>query len=244
MTILAVTGLTKEAEIAGGFFDGRGRLRKTALHFSGGRSGVIAVAGGGDAAGLRRKLNALHGDISGVISIGLGGALSPLLQVGDVVIGERIVAEDGNYSCDTTWRVQLAARLKGAQQGALYGSDIVLVSAAAKAALFETSGGALAVDMESQVAARFAAERQLPLAALRVISDAATHTLPPAALVAMTPDGGVAVGRVLWSLARNPLQLPALIRTGRHSGTAFRELLRCRRLLGRGLGGIPGSMDL
>jgi hopanoid-associated phosphorylase len=225
VTILAVCGLTREAEIAG-------------------TDGVVAVAGGGDAAGLRKKLNALHGDIAGVISIGLGGALSPHLKVGDVVVGERIVAEDGNYQCDTTWRVQLAARLKGSHQGALYGSDVVLENATAKAALFELSGGALAVDMESQVAARFAAERQLPLAALRVISDDASHALPPAALVAMTPDGGVAIGKVLWSLAKNPLQLPALIRTGSHSGKAFKKLLRCRGLLGAGLGGFLGGLDL
>jgi hopanoid-associated phosphorylase len=225
MTILAVCGLTREAEIAG-------------------TDGVIAVAGGGDAGGLKKKLDALHGDITGVISIGLGGALSPLLKVGDVVIGERIIAADGTYACDTTWRVLLAARLKGAHQGALYGSAAVLASAAAKAELFEESGGALAVDMESQIAARFAAERQLPLAALRVISDDASHALPPAALVAMRPDGGISVGRVLWSLAKNPLQLPALIRTGRHSEKAFRKLLRCRGLLGRSLGGIAGGMDL
>ncbi len=225
MVILAVCGLTKEAEIAG-------------------TDGVIAVAGGSDAAGLRKKLYALHGDISGVISIGVAGALSPHLKIGDVVIGERIVAEDGNYHCDTSWRVLLAARLKGAHQGALYGSEVVLDSAAAKAALFEFSGGALAVDMESQAAARFAAERQLPLAALRVISDEAAHALPPAALVAMRPDGGIAMGRVLWSLAKNPFQLGALLRTGRDSSKAFKKLLRCRGLLGRGLGGIPGSMDL
>ena len=239
MTILAVCGLTREAQIAGGFSNGRGSGRKTASHFSGNRSGgVVAVAGGGDAGGLRRKLNALHGDISGVISIGVAGALSPHLTVGDVVIGERIIAEDGNYSCDTTWRVLLAARLKGAHQGALYGSDVVLASAGAKAALFETSGGALAVDMESQVAARFAGERGLPLAALRVISDNASHALPPAALVAMTPDGGVSIGRVLWSLTKNPFQLGALLRTGRDSSKAFKKLLRCRRLLGAGLGGM------
>ena len=31
---------------------------------------------------------------------------------------------------------------------------------------------------------------------------------------------------------------PALIRTGSHSGRAFRKLLGCRRLLGAGLGGL------
>jgi hopanoid-associated phosphorylase len=202
------------------------------------------VAGGGDAVGLKKKLDALHGDITGVISIGLGGALSPLLKVGDVVIGERVIAEDGSFTCDNSWRVLLAARLAGSHQGGIYGSDIVLKNAAAKSALFELSGGALAVDMESQVAARFAAERQLPLAALRVVSDDASHALPPAALVAMRPDGGIALSRVLSSLARNPLQLPALIRTGRHSGRAFKELLRCRGLLGSSLGGLFGGADI
>jgi len=221
--ILAVCGLTREAEIAGA-------------------DGVIAVAGGGDAVGLQKKLDALHGDITGVISIGLGGALSPHLKVGDVVIGERVVAGAEVYPCDSNWRVLLAARTGATHQGAITGSDTVIASAAAKAELFHTSGGALVVDMESQVAARFAAKRGLPLAVLRVISDDARHALPPAALVAMQPDGSIATGRVLWSLAKNPLQLPALIRTGRGSSKAFKELLRCRGRLGRGLGGSLGGL--
>ena len=72
MTILAVTGLTREAKIAGGI-------------------GVIAISGGGDAKALTERLDALQDDITGVISIGIAGALSPLLKPGDVVIAERIV---------------------------------------------------------------------------------------------------------------------------------------------------------
>jgi adenosylhomocysteine nucleosidase len=223
MTILAVCGLTREAETVG-------------------TDGVVAVAGGGDAKGLAEKLDALHGDISGVISIGLGGALSPHLKVGDIVIGERVIAGAATFLCDNTWRVTLAARLRAGHQGAVAGSAVALASSTAKAALFESSGGALVVDMESQVAARFAAKRKLKLAVLRVISDDASHALPPAALVAMKPDGGIALGRVLWSLLKNPLQLPALIRTGRHSERAFKRLLRCRGLLGPGLGGDLGGL--
>lgn len=218
MTILAVCGLAREAEIAG-------------------ITGVVAVAGGGDAAGLKKKLDALHGDITGVISIGLGGGLSPHLKVGDIVIGEHVVAGPEIFACDSRWRVLLAARTGATHQGGIAGSDAVIASATAKADLFHASGGALAVDMESHVAARFAAGRGLPLAVLRVISDDARHALPPAALVAMKPDGGIAIGRVLWSLAKNPLQLPGLIRTGRGSSKAFKALLRCRGLLGAGLGG-------
>ena len=219
MTILAVTGLTREAETVG-------------------IQGVIAVAGGGDAKSLSEKLDALHGDITGVISIGLGGALSPLLKVGDVVVAEKIVTPEESFRCHEGWRVALGARVPGACQGALVASPTIVDSAAAKSALFESSGGALAVDMESAVAARFAAARGLKLAGLRVISDDAGHVLPPAALVAMQPDGGISLKRVLWSLAKNPLQLPALIRTGRASSRAFKELLRCRDLCGVGLAGL------
>jgi len=214
MTVLAVTGLKREAEIAGG-------------------DGVVAVAGGGDALSLSEKLAALHGDIKGVISIGLGGGLSPLLKVGDVVIGDRVIAGNEEWTCDEHWRVSLAARLTGAHQGPVAASETILEDAAAKAALFAKTG-ALAVDMESAVAAWFAQARKLPFAVLRVVSDDARHVLPQAALVAMKPDGGIALGRVLGSLLRHPVQVPALIPPAPTSGTEFPELLRCRGLSGVG----------
>jgi len=217
MTILAVTGLAKEAKIAG-------------------VAGVVAVAGGGDSVSLEAKLNALHGDIHGVISIGLAGALSPLLKVGDVIIADRILTGIEKWDCDNGWRVRLGSRLPFALQGPLFGSDVIIERPQTKSGLHDSTG-ALAVDMESQVAARFAHQRNLPLAGLRVISDDAGHVLPPAALVAMKPDGGIALGRVLVSLLTKPTQIPALVRTARTSNKAFAELLRCRDLCGAGFAG-------
>jgi hopanoid-associated phosphorylase len=218
MTILAVTGMSKEAEMVG-------------------VAGVIAVAGGGDGDGLAKKLDALHGDITGVISIGLGGALSPLLKVGDVVIAEKIITGTEDWDCHAGWRNRLVSRLAQAHQGQLFGSDVIIDKADTKVALHDVTG-ALAVDMESQVAARFAAKRNLPLAALRVISDDAHHVLPPAALVAMRPDGGISIPKILWSVMKKPAQIPGLIRTGRASSKAFAELLRCCDLCGVGIAGL------
>ncbi len=217
MTVIAVTGLAKEAEIVG-------------------VADVVAVAGGGDADSLAAKLNALHGDIRGVISIGLAGALSPHLKVGDVVIADQILTGMETWDCHETWRVRLLSRLPHAHQGQLFGSDVIIEKPETKSGLYTTTG-ALAVDMESQVAARFAHARNLPLAGLRVISDDASHVLPPAALVAMKPDGGIALGRVLGSLVKKPTQIPALIRTARASNKAFAELLRCLDLCGVGIAG-------
>jgi len=209
--------MTKEAEIVG-------------------VADVVAVAGGGDAVSLAAKLNALHGDIRGVISIGLAGALSPHLKVGDVVIADQILTGMETWGCQETWRVRLLSRMPHAHQGQLFGSDVIIEKPETKSGLYNTTG-ALAVDMESQVAARFARARNLPLAGLRVISDDASHVLPPAALVAMKPDGGIALGRVLGSLLKRPTQIPALIRTARASNKAFAELLRCLDLCGVGIAG-------
>ena len=58
----------------------------------------------------------------------------------------------------------------------------------------------------------------------------------PAVLNGMTPDGGMDLGGVLASLARDPRQLPALIRTGREAERGFKALDNARRLLGPRLG--------
>ena len=111
----------------------------------------------------RKNSNALHGDIKGVISIGLGGGLSPLAQSGRG--GDRRSGHRGRGSFSlrrALARIALAAKLPGAHQGPVAASDVILENADGKAALFAKTG-ALAVDMESAVAARFAANAETAL---------------------------------------------------------------------------------
>ena len=172
---------------------------------------------------------------TGVISIGIAGALSPDLKAGDVVIAERAVTANEVFETDGKWTARLAAALREARIGALLGRGTIADSADVKAAL-HSSTSADAVDMESHLAARAARARGLPFAAVRAISDRADHTLPPAALVAMKLDGSIALGRVLKSVVIKPAQIPALIRTAHDSEKAFAALLRCVEILGPGLG--------
>jgi len=209
VTVLVATGLRKEAAILGG-------------------PGVTVVAGGGDGARLERELEAAVADATMVLSCGLAGALAPGLKAGDLVLGERFPGESRGTDVVEMLREQLA----GAHIGSIIGSDTIVASVAEKQALYAETN-ALAVDMESHIAARVAARHGLPFAIVRAISDTADHTLPPAALVGMRPDGSMALGAVLASLARNPGQLPALIRTGSDAGRAFAALRRVRDVLGR-----------
>ena len=202
---------------------------------------IVAVVGGGDRAALVRKLEAVLRDqpVAGVVSVGLGGALQPDLKVGDWVVADSISCEGGGWSTDGNFQVALVSLLSDSMSGRVVlgliaASDVMVVDAAAKAAL-RAKTGALAVDMESHVAAHFAANNGLPFAALRVISDAADRALPKAAQAGMKTDGGMDVLAVLKALARDPRQLPALIRTGLEAEVAFRQLALLNRhdLLGR-----------
>ncbi|MGD0144428.1 MAG: hypothetical protein ABSC92_14835 [Rhizomicrobium sp.] len=216
MSVIAVVGLSREARIL--------------------RSHSVPVVLGGNADRLRRSIDeAVEGTIGGIISIGIAGALAPSLHIGDCLIAREIVVGTKRFPTDKTWSDILARRLPHATSGVIAGVLAPVGDGAAKAAL-QRATGANAVDMESGIAAEVAASRNLPFAALRIISDSAVDALPHAALVAMKPGSGIDFGAVTVSLLTRPFQIPALIRTARGADRAFGALLRCRDLLGVGLG--------
>jgi hopanoid-associated phosphorylase len=215
--ILAVVGLLREARIVSA-------------------DGVRVVVGGGDAAALAARLDQAFSDtIEGVISFGICGALSPALKPGDIVVASAVRDGAPRFQTDTAWARSIIGRLPHAITGSIAGSDVMLTDAETKAALHGSSG-AVAVDMESHIAARFAQRHNLPLAVLRAVSDGADRALPPAAQRGMRPDGSMDIGAVLQALALDPRQLPALIRTGIEAEKGFSALVHCHHLLGPALG--------
>ena len=161
--ILAATGLQRERRIVAG-------------------PDVEAVAGGGDHARLEAVLDRLAAGARGIISIGIAGGLAPRLQAGQWVVADAVLVDDVSVPTDSLWTGRLAARLPEATRGLVLGANAMVAEATQKAALHRATG-ALAVDMESHVVARVAQRHRLPFAVARVISDAAHHTLPPAARV-------------------------------------------------------------
>jgi len=208
--ILAVSGLAREAAIARG-------------------PGLRAIAAGGPR--LPPLIEAAIADgATGILSFGIAGGLDPALPPGTAIIAGAIIAGVERWPADTAWRDRLAARLPDAQLGDLAGVDLPVMTQADKQALAAATG-ALAVDMESHIAARLAAAHGLPFAALRVICDPAGRTIPPAAIAGMREDGGTALGAILLALLRAPGQLPAMMRLAADARTAFGVLGRCRRAL-------------
>jgi adenosylhomocysteine nucleosidase len=86
------------------------------------------------------------------------------------------------------------------------------------------------VDPETGAVLRAARARGLPFAVLRAVCDPASRDLPPAALAALDPAGGIGLLGVLRALARQPAQLGALFALGRDASAARRSLLRLTML--------------
>ncbi|HEY6983657.1 phosphorylase [Reyranella sp.] len=210
MTTLTVTGLRREARLLAG-------------------PGIEVVVGGGDHRHLEAMIEERVADVTGIISMGIAGGLAPSLRAGQWVVANAVLDHGDALPTDAAWMQRLKAQLPGAIEGVFLGTDAMIAETAEKAALHRATK-AIAVDMESHVAARVAARHRLPFAAARVICDPAHRTLPPAARVGMRADGRVDVAAVLRSLVSAPGQVPDLIRTAFDAERAL-KLLRGHRIL-------------
>ena len=187
-------------------------------------AGIVAVAGGGDPVGLRGRIEAAAAGAAGIVSFGMTGALADGLAIGDWVVADRLWGAT-ELACDPAWTHTLAAALPGARIGGFYADGRMIDTISEKLALGERHG-ALAVDMESHVAAAVAQARGLPFAIVRCVSDGARHLLPHAITVSMRPDGGVDGKAMLRSVAARPGQIADIARTSAGFAKAMRELKR------------------
>ena len=209
--MIVVVGLAFEARIAAG-------------------SGLPIICSG-DGRNLSPDIKrAIATGCSGLISFGVAGGLDPKLKPGTCVVGSAIVIGDVRHETDRPWSQRLLDAMPGAVHGVLAGADGPVCTPAEKRALGRETG-ALAVDTESHVVARAAADHGLPMAAIRVVADPAHRRLPAAALTAIRADGTTDVLAVLRSVVRRPHQLPALVRTALDARAARATLLRGRILL-------------
>src|ERR1700682_5889321 len=140
--VLIVTGLVQEARIAAG-------------------PGMIVICSSSDPQQLRALLATLDSStFRGVISFGVAGGLDPSLKSGDVVVATEVFAGDTRFLAGLALNEEMIAsaalRRRRVVRGVLAGVEKVIAATASKAAL-RSETGAAAVDMESHIAAAYAA---------------------------------------------------------------------------------------
>lgn len=194
-----------------------------------GRPLTVVVTGDGER-NARRGVRALEAVApSRLLVIGVAGALAPDLPPGSLVVGARVIGEDGATFVAEPELVDLAAAA-GARVGVVATTRRILDTPEAKAALRERAArngapppGAAAgrgraaglpdvVDMESAIYAAAASRLALPWVVVRSVSDGARERLPAWLDRCRDEGGAVRRGEVFGRALARPWTLPALLR--------------------------------
>lgn len=219
LPVIAVTGMAFEARIARG-------------------DGVEAVFAA-RADRLERALaDATAHGCAGIVSFGTAGGLAPDLAPGALVIANAIDGPFGRVETDAGWSARLVVALQDTPvwarvtRGTMAAVGAPVVNEQDKASLHHAKG-ALAVDMESHIAAAFAAARGVPFAVCRAIVDPAWRTLPRAATAGLRDDGSTAILPILRELLKQPSQLGPLLQVASDARAARTTLIQARHAFER-----------
>ncbi len=203
-----------------------------------GRPVLIAVSGIGPQA-ARAAAEACvdlarQGRCRRVVWIGIAGALSPGLKVGDLVVATSVTSAQNRHCVRPPLRglrhwvrrpsgrhpdpdatpkpialdrdLATTAAASGCAEAVVVTTPTPVVTADERRRLWRLVGSPdrAAVDMESYEAARVFDAAGLPFAVLRAISDTAEDDMPVALTDAVTAEGGISIPRLALAVLRRP----------------------------------------
>lgn len=174
---------------------------------------LVAVSGMGKLVSQAAQ-NLIQQKVRCLISCGTAVGLAPHIKPGTLCIPHQIVSNNQElYHCDPDLRQRVVTCLNGTvslEEGNLVHTPTILQTTQEKHALYQHSA-AIASDMESLFIAQEAQKHQIPFVALRVVIDDAHFTMPKQLTQSISPQGEVALRKLLLHLCKQPSLLSPLI---------------------------------
>ena len=190
---------------------------------------ILATTGDGPKRaekGIRALLDEL--EVARLLVAGISGGLSETLQLGAVVVAREVRHSDEVVPApDADW-LQFALERGNVQGAVLLTADRILSTSASKAQARESlaTSELSAVDLETAVYARVAAERGIPYLVLRVICDTANEDLPLDLNECLDESGGVSRVKVMQHAMRHPSLMGKLLSLRKRVNQAAEALAR------------------
>ena len=168
-------------------------------------------------AALERELVKFTEPPEFVLTCGFAGGLSPDLPFGTIV-----------YSADSTFPRPSVFSAIEARSSNIQSIDRVLSTPEEKR-IFYKKTGADAVDMESDSIRRICAQRSIPSATVRVISDALDEAMPIDFNRFMDANSNLRTAALVVHVISHPTLIPAMVRFQRRTTRAARMLAQALR---------------
>ncbi len=166
----------------------------------------------------------------GIIHVGFGGALSPMLALGDVLIADAIGGDSDALVDARLVRIATGLNLDGisVRAGVVITHDRILTTGEEKRAVSSVlpEGALGCADMESAIVATVCAQYGVPYLGIRCISDTFDEDLPIDLNACRDRDGNIEIGRILWSIARHPSTVAGVMELRRRANACARILAR------------------
>jgi len=146
--------------------------------------------------------------VAHLLVVGIAGGIGPSVEIGDLVVPERVL--------DLASGAVLRPEPLGvsAARGTLATSDALLADPRAAARLEQQ--GVIAIDMETAAIAAVCERRGCPWSVLRAVSDRADDgTTDPAILGLVDPDGRADLAALTRFVLTRPRRIPQLFRLAR-----------------------------
>jgi len=194
-------------------------------------------------ASARRALEEIRG-VDLILLTGVAGALANNLEIGDLVMADRLMTRDGDNE-QPARSIEVprdhfeayssaldAARIRHARGGLLTVRHPLITHAQKRLAGEHT--GAIAVDMETAAIALEAVARGIPFVAMRTIMDTVEHDLAGAGLA--DENGNVRPLKAAATLVRNPAMVAGVVRLMRNLRQATRSMALAIEAVTQGVG--------
>jgi len=160
-----------------------------------------------------------HRAFDAIVSTGFCGGLDPSLQVGDIVVADRVDAVEQNAA----YPALAPSCAAGYRRGVVVSQDKIAQTIEEKRQL--RARGAAAVEMEAAAVAERANRAGLPFFCVRVVSDTADQGFLFDLNTMRDADGRFQTSRILGAALASPMRLvPQLFRLQQQSSLAARNL--------------------
>lgn len=197
-----------------------------------GKSVVLAVTGDGEARS-RGGIEAVLETVAPkrLLALGVGGGLSPSLEVEDVVLAGEVRGPDGGALRADPETVSQLVGSTGLREALVVTRRHLALRAEDKLDLYEEHGrpDAAVVDLESWHYVQVAEEAGVPWTILRAVSDEASEDLPGFLNDCLDDGGSVDRGKVMRHAVFHPSVMPRLLEMKSRVEACSRRLAEAAR---------------